>query len=80
MRAYEKADEIVQVCNQALSAADDHQMNGTYRFHIAQWGSEAVSLLHHKAVTDPDAEQLLRNIKAVALMYGLTTDPWEENR
>ena len=77
LRAHEKAEDIIDICRLALGASDDHQMVGILKSYISEWGSRAVSLLHHGEY-DKDIESLLKDLKATALMYGLTTDPWRE--
>lgn len=76
MREYERADEIVDICNLALGAADDHQKVGVLRSQIAYWGSKAVHLVRHP--DDDEIMALIRDVKATAVAYGLTTDPYTD--
>lgn len=77
LRAHEKAEDIIDVCRLALGASDDHQMVGALKSYISAWGSDAVSLLHQGG-PDSEVASLLKNIRDVALIYGLTTDPWRD--
>lgn len=76
LNAHEKAENLVDIARQALSAADDHQTVGTYSAYISQWGTKAVHLLHSGRVDDPEVRSLLSDIKTYAVMRGLTNDPW----
>lgn len=75
--AYQHADEIVDICRQALSAVDDHQRAGEYKAYICQWASEAIKLTRGGFwMTDSQrTERLLKDIAAIGRMLGIA-DPW----
>ena len=75
-RAHERAEMLIDIARQALSAADDHQMAGTYRSELSDYGSRAISILNHNKVDDPETVQLLKDIKSAAILRRLTSDPW----
>lgn len=74
---HEKAEDIIDICRMALSIAEDRQMLGTLKACVAQWGSKAVTILHD-GLDNVDVTGLLKDIKATAIVFGLTTDPWRE--
>lgn len=76
LNTHEKAENLIDIATQALSAADDHQIAGIYSAYISQWGTKAVHLLHSGKVDDPEVRSLLSDIKTYAVVRGLTTDPW----
>ena len=75
-RAHERAEMLIDIARQALSAADDHQIVGTYRSELSDYGSRAISILNHNKVDDPETVQLLKDIKSAAILRRLTSDPW----
>lgn len=74
-RAAQKADELIDLANQALAAVDDHQMVGNLRSELSHIGNRAIRILHNR---DENAMiQLLKDIKAIAKSYKLVMDPRE---
>ena len=80
MYAYQKAEELIDIARQALSAADDHQKAGTSSFYISQWGAKALELVNRKDLgreeRAAEMEQLIRDIRSTAIMLGLVRDPY----
>lgn len=74
--AHDKAEQMIDIARQALSAADDHQMCGTYRSELADYGNRAIRILHDNKVDDPDTVQLLKDIKTMTILRRLVSDPW----
>lgn len=75
--AHDKAERLIDIARQALSAADDHQMCGTYRSELADYGHRAIRILHDGKVDDLDTVQLLKDIKTMTILRRLVSDPWE---
>lgn len=73
MNGYE---DIVTICNQALSAAEDHQKAQNLKFDIIDFAKEAADLIHHDPNIDADIKNLLKNIMATAERYGWQ-NKWE---
>ena len=76
--AYEQAEDIVDVCRMALTAADDHEDANEYKAYICEWASEAIKLMSDgiQLTGQQRVEQLLKNIAAVGRMHGVA-DPYE---
>lgn len=75
-RAHDRAEMLIDLARQALSAADDHEMVGIFRSELADFGNRAMSALHENKADDADVVTLLKDIKSAAIMRGLITDPW----
>lgn len=71
-QAYRKADKLIEIAQQALSAADDHQENITYHSELSDWGSRALEL--QRKWNEKEAFQLIKDIAAVAKLRGLAWD------
>ncbi|MBR2532511.1 MAG: hypothetical protein IKE56_07605 [Lachnospiraceae bacterium] len=71
LREYERAEELIQIASQALSAADDHTAPGAMKAELGTICSKAALLLHQPGEPEP----LLREIIAVGKIYGFQ-DPW----
>ena len=71
-RTYHKADDLIEIAQQALSAADDHQENITYHSELSDWGSRALEL--QRKWNEREAFQLIKDIAAVAKLRGLAWD------
>ena len=72
LREHERAEDLIQIANQALSAADDHTALGALRAEFSTICAKAAMLLHQPGEPEP----LLREIIAVGKSYGFR-DPWE---
>ena len=72
LRAYEQAEERIEIARQALSAADDHAAVGRMKADIVDICSQAIRALHN----DADVLGILKNIKIIGKSYGVA-DPWE---
>ena len=72
LREHERAEDLIQIANQALSAADDHTALGALRAEFSTICAKAALLLHQPGEPEP----LLREIIAVGKSYGFR-DPWE---
>ena len=72
LREYERAEDLIQIANQALSAADDHAALGALRAEFSTICAKAALLLHQPGEPEP----LLREIVAIGKNYGFR-DPWE---
>lgn len=73
MNGYE---DIVTICDQALSAADDHQKALNLKLDIIEFASEAADLIHHNPGIYKEVKDLLENIMATARRYGWQ-NKWE---
>lgn len=67
MNGYE---DIVTICNQALSAAEDHQKALNLKLDIIDFAKEAADMIHHNPNIDADIKSLLKSIMATAERYG----------
>lgn len=72
LREHERAEDLIQIASQALSAADDHTALGALRAEFSTICAKAALLLHHPGEPEP----LLREIIAVGKSCGFR-DPWE---
>ena len=73
MNGYE---DIVTICDQALSAADDHQKALNLNLDIIDFASEAADLIDHNPNIDREVKDLLENIMATARRNGWQ-NKWE---
>ncbi len=73
MNGYE---DIVTICDQALSAADDHQKALNLKLDIIGFASEAADLIHHNPNIDKEIKNLLEDIMATAKRNGWQ-NKWE---
>ena len=75
LRAHERAEDLIDIARIALNAHDDHTKMINYRCELGQLGSEACEVLHHGVQADLEgAENVLRNLRAVAVGSGIITD------
>ena len=72
MRGYE---DIVDICNQALASAEDHQKAVNLKIDICRFAEEAANLMH-KQPNIPEIKSLLKDIMAVAKDNGWT-NKWD---
>lgn len=78
MRAYEKAEDLLDIARMALNAADDHAKASYLKMMVIDIGSEAIDALHKGVAQDPGAaEMCLRNLCALAKNEGIW-NPLEE--
>lgn len=61
-RTYQKADDIAQICQQALAAADDHQAAIIVKLDLQQFAARAIRLVHDW--DDENAKQLIQDLAA----------------
>ena len=73
-RIYHKAEDLIELAQQALAAADDHAAVINHRTELSDWGYRAFKLLH--AWSEEDAVQLIKDIAATAKLRGLAKDPY----
>ena len=73
MNGYE---DIVTICDQALSAADDHKKALNLQLDIFDFAKEAADLIHHNPNIDKDIKNLLEDIMATAKRNGWQ-NKWE---
>ena len=80
-RAYQNAEDLIDICTLALGGVDDHTKLLHLRSSIIQIGVDAIRLLHDKAfLNDPDGvERLLKNLRSLAKGEGVW-DPCEEKK
>lgn len=74
-RAYDKAEELIGLANQALSAADDHQLVGTLRAELGTLGTQAFDAIHSQNINEYEA--VVKAVALVAKTYGLAWNRWE---
>lgn len=71
-RERRNADDLIEIANQALSAADDHQMIGIYRCELSHIGGRAQELLLEYDETK--VKEFLRSVVNDAIRRGLVRD------
>lgn len=78
LRAHERAEDLIDLAQRALKAADEHQELGSMRSYISGWSTRAISILHagNNDEKQDEINELLKEIRSIGLMYGLTRDPW----
>lgn len=74
-RAYNKADELIGLANQALSAADDRQLVWIFRVELSSLGIQAFDAIHSQDINEYEA--VVKAVAAVAKTYGLAWNRWE---
>ena len=79
-RAARRYEQLVDICNQALNAADDHTKAIALNAEIHSLGSRSADILHHyrsgHELNEGEVLQLIRDIRAIAKHYGFI-DKWE---
>lgn len=79
-RAARRYEQLVDICNQALSAADDHTKAIALNAELVSLGSRSADILHYyksqNKLNDGEILQLLRDIRAIASHHGFS-DKWE---
>lgn len=80
-RAYQNAEDLIDICTLALGGVDEHTKLMHLRGSIIQIGADAIKLLHDKAfLGDPQGvERILKELRALAKGEGVR-DPYEEKR
>lgn len=80
-RAYQNAEDLIDICTLALSGVDEHTKLMHLRSSIIQIGADAIRLLHDKAfLNDPSGtERILKELRALAKSEGVR-DPYEEKK
>ena len=78
-RAYQNAEDLIDICTLALGGADEHTKLLHLRSSIIQIGYDAIKLLHDKAfLSDPQGvERILKELRALAKGEGVR-DPYKE--
>lgn len=78
-RAYQNAEDLIDICTLALDSADEHTKLLHLRSSIIQIGADAIKLLHNKAfLSDPQCvERILKELRTLAKGEGIR-DPYEE--
>lgn len=69
-------EDIVTICDQALSAADDHQKALNLNLDIIEFARQAADLIHHNPGIDKEVKNLLEDIMATAKRNGWQ-NKWE---
>lgn len=67
MQAHE---DIVDLCDLALGAVDDHNAIGHIKATTISLASDAANLLHHERDLSEDVRKMLGELIATAKMYG----------
>lgn len=80
-RAYQNAEDLVDICTLALGGVDEHTKLIHLKSSIVQIGYDAITLLHDKAfLSDPQGtERILKGLRALAKGEGVR-DPYEEKK
>lgn len=74
--ASRRAEDVVELCERALAADDDHRAASNRRMNLIDLGAAACEVLHHGVLADPaGAERVLRDAQAYASLEGYR-DPW----
>lgn len=78
-RAYQNAEDLIDICTLALGSVDEHTKLLHLRSSICEVGYKAMCLLNNDSfLTDlAETEKLLRNLRALAKGEGVR-DPYEE--
>lgn len=78
-RAYQNAEDLIDICTLALSGVDEHTKLMHLRSSIVQIGVDAIRLLHDNAfLNDPaGVERILKELRTLAKGEGIR-DPYEE--
>jgi len=79
--AYNKAEDIISLCEMALDSAEDHDLRYRYSTALTRIGSMVISAVHNNDVDYQPvrANQMLRDIKAIIKGLIDIRDPWEDN-
>ena len=80
-RAYQNAEDLIDICTLALGGVDEHTKLLHLRSSIIQIGADAIKLLHDKAfLSDPHGvERILKELRTLAKGEGVQ-DPYEEKK
>ena len=80
-RAYQNAEDLIDICTLALGGVDEHTKLLHLRSSIIQIGADAIKLLHDKAfLSDPQGvERILKELRTLAKGEGVQ-DPYEEKK
>ena len=80
-RAYQNAEDLIDICTLALGGVDEHTKLMHLRSSIIQIGADAIRLLHDKAfLSDPQGtERILKELRTLAKCEGVR-DPYEEKK
>lgn len=74
-RAYDRAEELIGLANQALGAADDHQLVGVLKAELSNLGTRAFDAIHSQDINEYEA--VVKAVATVAKTYGLAWNRWE---
>lgn len=66
-RNYERAQDEIEIAQQALTAADDHEAASRLNAELCQICSRAIRILH----TKDDPTPFLRDLQALGELYGV---------
>lgn len=80
-RAYQNAEDLIDICTLALSGVDEHTKLLHLKSSIIRIGADAIKLLHDKAfLSDPEGtERILKELRTLAKGEGVR-DPYEEKK
>ena len=80
-RAYQNAEDLIDICTLALGRVDEHTKLLHLRSSICEVGYKAMCLLNNDSfLTNPaETEKLLYNLRALAKGEGVQ-DPYEEKK
>ena len=78
-RAYQNAEDLIDICTLALGSVDEHTKLIHLRNSIVEIGYKAICLLNNDSfLTNPaETEKLLHNLRALVKNEGVR-DPYEE--
>lgn len=71
-RAYENAEDLMDIYRLALNAVDEHEKYLHLKGNVSQLGAEAVRVLHDESVEPEPAKRILRNLVAISEV----NNPW----
>lgn len=74
-RAYERAEDIVEICDRALLSADDHTKYIEMRATMVNMISEAILAFEHE--DGARALNVCKNLKAYNGIVNIATDPYK---
>ena len=80
-RAYQNAEDLIDICTLALGGVDEHTKLLHLRSSVCEIGYKAMCLLNNNSfLTDlTETEKLLRNLRTLAKGEGVR-DPYEEKK
>lgn len=79
MRAHEKAEDLIELCQTALGVADIKQENGILRSNLTECAYKAIKLDHDNRWLDQSNLDEIGNLVKTLASYGRlmgVADPW----